>query len=127
MTRRLQAQGRVYPTDVVGLEYYDGNFPLFEPDAPLTAEGMQASIRKIMGRFYRARHMLSIGLNILSFPAIVFQLHRIGAGWQRWYRRWARTLHRTGGWLIFRRWTAAFRKDGFSGKLAEAKRRLQPR
>jgi hypothetical protein len=31
---------------------------------------------------------------------------------------------RFGGWLIMRRWFAAFRKDPFSDKLAEAKRIL---
>ena len=123
MTRRLREQGRIYPTEYVGLEYYDACFPVFRPDEPLTPEDMQRSARKIMGRLYRPRHMLSVGLDILSFPAMVFQLHRIRSGWRQWYRRWARNVYRTGGWLLLRRWTAAFKKDAFAAKLSEARRR----
>lgn len=123
LTRRLREQGRIYPTEYVGLEYYDACFPLFRPDEPLTPEDMQRSIRKIMGLFYRPRHMFSVGLDILSFPAIVFQLHQIRAGWGRWYRRWIRNVYRAGGWLLLRRWTAAFKKDAFKAKLSEARRR----
>jgi len=127
LTRRLQAANRIYPTDRVGLEYYDGNFPLFEPDEPLTPESMLASVRKIMGRFYRWHHILSVGFSILSFPAIAFYLHRIRPGWRRWHHKWTGNLYRAGGWLLIKKWTAAFRKDGFLSKLAEAKRDLVPR
>jgi glycosyltransferase involved in cell wall biosynthesis len=34
----------------------------------MSPEEMQTSIHKIMGRFYRFKHMFQIGLNILSFP-----------------------------------------------------------
>jgi len=126
LTRRLRAAGRIYPTESVGLEYYDGNFPLFRPDEPLTPEDMLASVRRIMGHFYRPHHMFSVGLSVLSFPAIAFYFHRIKVGWQKWYRRWRVSLYRTGGWLLLRQWIAALRKDGFLGKLAEAKRDWVP-
>ncbi len=126
LTRRLREQGRIYPTEYVGLEYYDACFPVFVPDEPMTPEDMQVSIRRIMGRFYRPRHMFSVGLQILSFPAIVFHLHRIRSGWRRWYRRWTRNLYRAGGWLLLRRWTAAFKRGAFQVKLSEAKRRRHP-
>jgi len=126
MTRRLREQGRVFCPDVIGLEYYDGNFPLFQPDEPMTPEEMQRAVHRIMGRFYRPRRMLSVVLSILSFPALVFWLHRIRSGWRRWRRRWGNSLYRTGGWLTLRRWTNAFRKDSFLAKLDEAKRRLHP-
>jgi len=126
LTRRLKAANRIYPTEYVGLEYYDGNFPLFQPDEPLTPEDMLASVRSIMGRFYRPHHMFSVGLNVLSFPALAFYLHRIKFGWQKWYRKWWGSLYRTGGWLLLRKWAAAFKRDGFLGKLAEAKRSSVP-
>jgi len=122
---RLKEQNRVYSTEHVGWEYYDGNFPLFEPDEPLTAEEMQASTRKIMGRFYRVGHFLSVGLNILSFPAIVLYLHDLGAGWRRWSHRWWNSLMGVAGWHIIRKWTAQFRKGAFASKLAEAKQDLK--
>lgn len=127
LTARLRAENRIYPTECVGLEYYDGNFPVFQPDEPLTPEDMQASAHRIMGHFYRPHHIFSVALQILSFPTIAFYLHRVNCGWQRWYRRWLTSLYRSGGWLLLRKWTAAFKRDGFLGKLAEAKRNCVPR
>jgi hypothetical protein len=37
---------------------------------------------------------------------------------------WDRNITRFGGWIIVRRWYAAFKKNQFLGKLAEAKRIL---
>jgi hypothetical protein len=122
LTARLRKQGRIFSTDTVGLEYYDGNFPLIQPDDPMTPEDMQAAAHKIMRGFYSPRHLLVTAANVLAFPAIVLWLHNIGVGWQRWYRRWARGLYRSGGWLLLRKWTAQFRKDGFLEKLSEAKK-----
>jgi len=125
LTCRLRKQNRVYSTEHVGREYYDGNFPLFKPDEPLTPEDMQSSIRRIMGRFYGPGHMLSIGLHILSFPAMVFYLHNIKAGWRRWLRRWWRKLMRFAGWRIVRKWEADFKRGTFSEKLEEAKKAIR--
>lgn len=122
LTDRLRKAHRVYPTDSVGLEYYDGNFPLFEPDAPMTPEDMQASVQRIMLGFYGPRHMLAVAASTIAFPVIILWLHNIRAGWQRWYRRWMTSVYRSGGWLLLRKWTAAFRNDGFLNKLAQAKR-----
>jgi radical SAM superfamily enzyme YgiQ (UPF0313 family) len=125
LRRRLMEQNRVYSAEHLGWEYYDGNFPLFEPDPPLTAEEMQASIRKIMGRFYRFSHFLMVGLNVLSFPALVLHLHNLKAGWRSWSRRWWNSLMGVAGWRIIRKWTAQFRKGDFASKLAEAKQDLK--
>jgi radical SAM superfamily enzyme YgiQ (UPF0313 family) len=125
MTRRLAAQHRVYSKEAVGWEYYDGNFPLFEPDPPMTAEQMQAAIRKIMGRFYRFKHMFLLGLSVLTFPALLFSLHNIRRGWRVWYRSWRNNLLRFGGWIILRRWTAAFEKGGFPERLRRARAALR--
>ena len=126
LTDRLHKAHRIFPTDTVGLEYYDGNFPLFQPDDPMTPEDMQGSVQRIMRGFYGPRHLLAVAIHILAFPAVVLWLHNIGAGWQRWYRRWMASVYRSGGWLLLRKWTAAFRKDGFLSKLAEANRRCVP-
>jgi radical SAM superfamily enzyme YgiQ (UPF0313 family) len=124
LTHRLKQQNRIYSRDYLGWEYYDGNFPLFVPDEPMTPEEMQDSIRLIMGRFYRFKHMFHIGWNILSFPMLLFYLHNLREGWQKWYRVWENNVTRFGGWLIIRRWSTAFKKDNFSSKLAEAKKFL---
>ncbi|MCQ9208573.1 MAG: B12-binding domain-containing radical SAM protein [Omnitrophica bacterium] len=125
LRHRLAMQNRIYATEDVGWEYYDGNFPLFEPDHPMSAEDMLASARKIMGKFYQFKYMFMIGLNILSFPALIFFLHNIKFGWKKWYRPWRNHLIRFGGWLTMKEWISAFKKDKFSQKLQKAKEHLE--
>jgi radical SAM superfamily enzyme YgiQ (UPF0313 family) len=120
LTARLNKQNRIFPKNLVGWEYYDGNFPLFIPDAPMTPEEMQPSIHRIMGRFYRFKNMFHIGLHILWFPLFFFYLPNLKRGWEKWYRVWVNQVTKFGGWLLLRRWYAAFRKDPFTRKLAEA-------
>jgi radical SAM superfamily enzyme YgiQ (UPF0313 family) len=124
LTERLEAQNRIFPRNVVGWEYYDGNFPLFRPDEPLTAEELHAAIRQIMGRFYRFRYMFVVGLNILLFPAMVLSVFNIKGGWRRWHRSYRNALKRFGGWMIIRQWNAAFKRSAFSQKMSKARQRL---
>jgi radical SAM superfamily enzyme YgiQ (UPF0313 family) len=122
---RLAAGNRIFPRDCVGWEYYDGNFPLFLPDDPLTPKNMQSAIHKIMGRFYRFRSMFAVGLNVLAFPAIIFSLSNIRIGWRKWYRPWRNNILRFGGWIIIKRWTSDFKRGTFKGKLTRAEQRLR--
>lgn len=50
LTERLTAACRIFPRADIGWEYYDGNFPVFMPDEPLTPEDMQAAVRQLMRR-----------------------------------------------------------------------------
>lgn len=125
LTQRLLRQKRIFPREYVGWEYYDGNFPLFLPDPPMTPEEMQSSLIKIMGRYYRLRHMFQIGLSILWFPILFFYLPNLKRGWEKWYRSWVNHITRFGGWLIMRQWLRNFRQDPFGEKLAAAKRILK--
>jgi radical SAM superfamily enzyme YgiQ (UPF0313 family) len=124
LRRRLAMQNRLYLLQDIGWEYYDGNFPLFEPDKPMTAEEMQNSIRKIMGKFYQFKYMFMLALHIFSFPALVFFLYNIRLGWRKWYRPWRNDLFRFGGWIIMKRWATQFKKDTFLERLQKAKERL---
>ncbi|MBA7655141.1 hypothetical protein ES703_63039 [subsurface metagenome] len=121
LRHRLERQNRIYPTEDVGWEYYDGNFPVFKPDEPVSAEEMQASIRKIMGKFYQFKYMFMIGLSIFSFPALILFLHDIRSAWGQWYRPWRNSLLRFGGWIIMKKWASELKKDAFSQKLQKAK------
>ena len=121
---RLQRQKRIYQCDDIGWEYYDGSFPLFEPDEPLKSEEIQQNVRKIMGRFYRFGYMFLVPLNIISFTSLVFFFHNLRSGFRRWYRPWRNNLIRFGGWTILRRWTVAFRSDAFLQKLQNARQHL---
>ena len=125
LRRRLAMQNRIYPLQDVGWEYYDGNFPLFEPDAPMTAEEMQDSVRKIMRKFYQFKYMFMLGLHIFYFPGLVFFLHNIRLGWRKWYRPWRNNLVRFGGWIIMKRWVSQFKKDTFLERLQKAKEHLR--
>ena len=125
LRHRLQRQNRIYPIQDVGWEYYDGNFPVFEPDEPMTAEELQDSIRKIMGKFYQFKYMFMVGLHIFSFPALVFFLHDIKLGWRQWYRPWRNSLARFGGWIIMKGWTSELKKGKFSQRLKRAQGRLK--
>jgi radical SAM superfamily enzyme YgiQ (UPF0313 family) len=125
LRHRLEKQKRVYSVQDVGWEYYDGNFPLFEPDEPMSAEEMQVSVRNIMGKFYQFKYMFMIGMNIFSFPALIFFLHDLKSGWEQWYRLWRNYLIRFGGWITMRGWTREFKKDKFLEKLQEAKEHLK--
>jgi radical SAM superfamily enzyme YgiQ (UPF0313 family) len=123
--RRLQEQNRIYPLADIGWEYYDGNFPVFEPDEPLTAKQIHRCAKKIMGRFYQFKYMFLVVLNILSFPTLIFFLHNIRLGWRKWYRNWRNYLIRFAGWITFRKWTIAFKKNNFLQKLQDAQHHLR--
>jgi radical SAM superfamily enzyme YgiQ (UPF0313 family) len=124
LRRRLEQQNRIYALQDVGWEYYDGNFPLFEPDDPMTAQEIQEASKQIMRRVYRFRYVLFVAANILLFPSIAFYLHNLKLGWGRWYRSWRNSLIRFGGWITMRKWSADFGRGDFLQKLQTARDRL---
>ncbi len=125
LRHRLETQNRIYPLQDIGWEYYDGSFPLFKPDEPMTPEEMQTSARKIMNKIYQFKYVFMIGLNVFSFPSVIFFLHNIKLGWRRWYRPWRSHIIRFGGWITMKKWTSAFEKGDFLQKLKKAKTRLK--
>lgn len=127
LRRRLEKQNRIYRLQDVGWEYYDGNFPVFEPDEPLSPEEVQRSARRIMGMLYNIKYMFLVGISILSFPALIFYFHNFRSGWRRWYRAWRNYVLRFGGWITLRKWTQAFRKDTFPQKLRNAREHIRHR
>jgi hypothetical protein len=124
LRQRLGQQNRIYALQDVGWEYYDGNFPLFEPDEPMTAQEIQEAGKQIMRRVYRFRYVLFLVANILLFPSIAFYLHNLRLGWGRWYRSWRISLIRFGGWITIRKWSADFGRGDFLQKLQAARDRL---
>jgi radical SAM superfamily enzyme YgiQ (UPF0313 family) len=122
LRERLKQQGRIFPLREVGWEYYDGNFPVSQPDTPLNAEQLQRSTRKIMASFYRFPYLFKIGFNVLLFPGLIFFLSNIKFGWRKWYRIWRNDLIRFMGWIIIKKWNFNFQKEQFFEKLQSAKR-----
>jgi radical SAM superfamily enzyme YgiQ (UPF0313 family) len=127
MTARLRMQNRVFPVETLGWEYYDGNFPLFEPDGQVSPQEMQAALCRIMGRFYRFRYMFAVGLHTLIFPWIGFSVTNLHAGWQRWYRHWRNSIIRFVGWRTLKHWTHDLKRSQFADKLEHARRLLAER
>ena len=124
LRQRLENQKRIYPLADVGWEYYDGNFPLFVPDEPLSSEELQIAAKKIMRRFYHFKYMFLVVLNIFSFPALALYFYDIRSGWRRWYQPWRNYLLRFGGWLTMRKWYSKFKEDNFTQKLHNAREHL---
>jgi len=127
MTQRLREQGRIFPKEDIGWEYYDGNFPLFVPDAPMTTHEMLYAIKKIMGKFYRFRYMFAMGWHIISFPVLLFFLDNMQKGWGMWYRSWRNALVRFGGSFVIRGWFGEFNKGVFLKKLASVESKSNAR
>jgi len=121
---RLEKDNRLYPAKDVGWEYYDGSFPLFEPDNPMTAGEMQRSAWIIMRKFYRFTYMFMIGLKIISFPGIIFFMPRLKKRWRAWYRSWRVCLVRFAGWFFLRKWRLEFEKGIFTRKLIKAEKHM---
>lgn len=125
LRERLKKENRIYPLEDVGWEYYDGNFPLFIPDKPMTAKQTQKATMHIMGGIYRFKNMFMVGVNVMIFPRIIFALHNIRDGWRQWYRFWRQSIVRFGGWMLMNKWHAAFKKDNFLDKLERAEEHLK--
>ncbi len=125
LRQRLEKRQRVYPKEEIGWQYYDGNFPIFEPDEQFSAQQLQQATGKIMSRFYEFKYLFIIGLRIFSFTSLIFFLHNIRAGWRRWYRPWRNSLARFGGWLVLKDWTKQLKKGSFHDQLKKAQGKIK--
>lgn len=125
LRKRLEKDKRIYSKEDIGWDYYDGNFPTFEPDRQISAQELQRSIRKIMGRFYGFKYIFMIGVQAISFTSLVFFLHNIKAGWRRWYRPWRNNLSRFGGWVIMKGWTKQLNKGTYPDRLKSAQKHIK--
>ena len=124
LRERINREGRIYPIKDVGWKYYDGNFPIFRPDDPMTSEEMQQATMRIMGRMFRLKNMFLVGINILLFPRIIFHPFRIKHGWRNWYRYWRQSIVRFGGWILLKKWRWEFEQSDFSVRLKAAEEHL---
>ncbi|OGV37665.1 MAG: hypothetical protein A2020_14940 [Lentisphaerae bacterium GWF2_45_14] len=122
LTRRLKEDKRIFSRDYLGWQYYDGNFPLYMPEDPLTPEETLMAVKKITGSFYRFKEIFAVGFHTISFPVLVFWLHNLKSGWNRWYRQWRNSVRRFGGWVLFRHWLSQFKNDNFIQKLSDAQK-----
>ncbi|MDP8298189.1 MAG: radical SAM protein [Candidatus Orphnella occulta] len=125
LRKRLKEENRIYSLQDLGWEYYDGNFLLFEPDAPMSPEELQTAPMKIMSMIYRFKYMFMVAINVFSFPYMIFFLYNVKYGWKKWYRRWRQSLIRFGSWITVKKWKASVKKDNYLQKLQKAKEHMR--
>jgi radical SAM superfamily enzyme YgiQ (UPF0313 family) len=132
LRKRLEKEGRIYPQEHIGWEYYDGQFPLFEPDDNTTPEALQEAAKSIMGRIYCPGRLLEIIINIIiRFPFMVFlstvsiisfRVKYIIKAFIRWKQGYFRnSFVRFGGYILLKKWVKEFNKDKFLESLAQAR------
>jgi radical SAM superfamily enzyme YgiQ (UPF0313 family) len=133
LRKRLEGENRIYSLDILGWEYYDGQFPLYEPDDNIAPEEVQKAVLGIMKTFYNFRNFWKIVKNILvHFPRIVFtstvtlligRVRYVVKAFIFWYKGYYRNqMLRFGGFILLTQWIKKFRKDPFLEKLDKAKK-----
>ncbi|QTA85812.1 B12-binding domain-containing radical SAM protein [Desulfonema magnum] len=136
LRKRLLQENRIFTTEQLGWEYYDGQYPLFMPDDGAEPEEMQQIVGDLMYRFYHFSNFWKIVKNILiNFPMIVFtsaftiivgRVRYIISAFNIWHRKYFRNYAlRFGGYFIVKNWFKNFRKDPFLKKLNIAKAELK--
>lgn len=125
LTARLEKQRRIFRREDIGLEYYDGNFQLFEPDAPLDALEMQKTAKKLMQHFYQSNSIFGICTSVFVFPSLVFWLGNLQRGWHLWFRNWRNSIWRFVGWRIIRRWKNSRNLNQFAERLKIAQEQVR--
>lgn len=130
LRERLEKEGRLFPVEKIGWEYYDGQYPLFDPGMGVKPEELQQAVGMIMKRFYRSTYFFRVLKNILlDFPLIVFpsvftlasgKIRYVKRAFSFWYRNfYQNNMLRFGGLIIVKNWFRQFSKGVFQNKLNE--------
>jgi|GEM_PF-123380 len=133
---RLEKEGRLLPMERLGWEYYDGQFPLYDPLDGTTPEDLQAAGRWLMHDFYGFRNITHVFWNwIFHFPRIVFPsvvtLATFRVKWiKQAYINWRDKHHRNawiraGGWFVVKEWLRKFKESDFPERLKKAQMALR--
>lgn len=112
---RMQAEGKLFPLDVVSWEKYDGSYTCLKP-SDMTVDEMQETPTKLMRWFYSPFSSFKI-----AFKVIIFPLDIIVRGWRFWYRDWRNNIKRFGGYILVKRWIKRYRQEGFTNRLKNTK------
>lgn len=128
LRRRLQQEKRLFSTNDLGWEYYDGQYPLYNPGMGVSPRTLQQVMGKIMKRFYGISYFFRLVKNILlDFPVIVFpsivtlisgKIRYVKKAFGFWYHTfYLNNLLRFGGLIIVKNWLRQFKKGHFTRKL----------
>lgn len=111
LRKRLEAEGRLFPLELVPWSKYDGNYVCFAPKG-MSPEEFQETPIKLMGWFYSRFSFLKIPLRTVAFP-----LHYLVKGWHHWHRGWLEDIVKYGGHRLVRQWRKGREVDVFVAKL----------
>lgn len=134
--KRLDREGRLYPLDQIGWKYYDGQYPLFEPDDGLRPEEIQNAAKRIMKKTYNPWRLVEMIVNTLvHFPRLVFipafsiftfRVRYLNRAFLRWKRQYFRNPSvRFGGYIVLKNWLKNFKKDQFLDRLHRGRQNLK--
>jgi len=126
--KRLEKEGRLFPLEKIGWEYYDGQFPLFKPDNGVTPEELHKAQRRILFPFYSFSNIFKIIFNLIFvFPGFIFiYIFTFMSGKTKYFLKafniWRRKLFgkyifKFGGYLIVKKWIKNFKDGVFQNKL----------
>ncbi len=132
---RLIRAGRLYSLKQIGWEYYDGQFPLYEPDDGVSPEDLLRGMTHIMGRIYRFRNLFNIIVGTLfhfprmlilaSFSIVTFRVKYIIQAFLKWKKRYFRNhFIRFGGYFVLKSWLKKLKEDNFLQCLKRAREQL---
>jgi len=117
LRHRMRREGRLLSGDEISWEYYDGNFPLIQPDPPVEPEELQDATLRIMKGFYRFHALFFVILRVLLFPLLILPPIHLRSRFRTWYRLWRRNVLGFAGWSLIKKWKKNFRGDAFRFKL----------
>ncbi|MCP4348487.1 MAG: B12-binding domain-containing radical SAM protein [Desulfobacterales bacterium] len=136
LRERLLREQRLFPLHWVGWEYYDGQFPLFMPNAGVEPEDVHHCVGDMMRRFYHVGNFWRLAKGIVFYFPLIVGIHggtivtgsvkHLISAYHLWYEKYCRIyLFRVGGYFIVKNWFHAFGKSTFLEKLALAKAELK--
>lgn len=97
LRKRLGAEGRILPRNLVPWSMYDGNYVCFMPEN-MTLRELQEVPLKIMHWFYDPISFFRIAIRTIIFP-----FDYLARSWADWRRDWMRDIVRYGGHLLIQR------------------------
>jgi len=97
LRRRLEADGSLFPLELVPWRFYDGNWACFAPKNMSLREFQQIPM-KLMNWFYSPFSFVGVFLRLIAFPFLIIR------GWRFWKSGWQRDVVKSYGSRLVRKW-----------------------
>lgn len=97
LRRRLEADGSLFPFELVPWRFYDGNWACFAPKN-ISLREFQEIPMKLMNWFYSPFSFVGVCLRIIAFPLLIIH------GWRSWKSGWTGDVVKSYGSRLVRKW-----------------------